>query len=53
MSLNDAVRRNLPRVGITYQFDDMHLAMTRVGKKAAGAVLDGREWQEMPPVGGS
>jgi len=48
VSLNDAVKRNLPRVGNTYQFDDMHLAMTRVGKKAAGALLDGREWREMP-----
>ena len=52
VSLNDAVRRNLPGVGITYQFDDMHLAMTRVGKKAAGAVLDGREWREMPQAAG-
>lgn len=28
--------------------DDPTVRFRRVGKKAAGALLDGREWREMP-----
>ena len=33
--------------------DDTDACMGRVGKKSAGALLDGREWREMPAGGGS
>jgi protein gp37 len=40
-----------PQFTSTYRDDD--LVMTRIGKKAAGRVLDGQTWDEMPTAGNS
>lgn len=37
-----------PTVTVHYPGDEMDNIMVEVGKKAAGAVLDGREWREFP-----
>jgi protein gp37 len=48
-ALNKAMKRNMPDPNDPDQSDWLgYQWMHRVGKKAAGRVLDGREWSEMP-----